>query len=72
MLIIKLEEIENNMQVKINIGIEDVIIDIIKNFIRILVNKFVCVSNEIVILGKYCKYINIVFSLYCKSLIKVL
>lgn len=71
-LIIKLEEIENNMQAKINTGIEDVTTDIIKNFTRILANKLACASNETVISGKHCKYINTVFSSYCKSLIKAL
>lgn len=70
MLIIKLEEIENNMQAKINTGIEDVTTDIIKNFTRILANKLACASNETVKSGKHCKYINTVFSSYCKSLIK--
>lgn len=70
MLIIKLEKIENNMQAKINTGIENVTTDIIKNFTRILENKIACASNETVISGKHCKYINTVFSSYCKSLIK--
>uniref|UniRef100_A0A8W8JNV4 Fibrinogen C-terminal domain-containing protein n=1 Tax=Magallana gigas TaxID=29159 RepID=A0A8W8JNV4_MAGGI len=54
MLIIKLEEIENNMQAKINTGIEDVTTDIIKNFTRILANKLACASNETVISGSSC------------------
>lgn len=70
MLIIKLEEIENNMLAKINTGIEDVTTDIIKNVTRILENKLACTSNETVISGKHCKYINTVLSSYCKSLIK--
>lgn len=70
MLIIKLEEIENNMLAKINTGIEDVTTDIIKNVTRILENKLACTSNETVISGKHCKYINTVFSSYCKRLIK--
>lgn len=70
MLIVKLEEIENNMQAKINTGIENVTTDIIKIFTRILENKLACASNDSVISGKNCKYINTVFSSYCKSLIK--
>lgn len=64
MLLQKLEEIENNMQAKINATIENVTKNIVENFTKILENKLSCASNVTLISGKLNK-----FSSYCKSLI---
>lgn len=64
MLLKKLEEIENNMQAKINARIENVTKNIVENFTKILENKLSCASNVTLISGKLNK-----FSSYRKSLI---
>lgn len=55
----KLEEIENNMQAKINTRIENLTKNIVENFTKILENKLACTGNETLISGKLLNLVRI-------------
>lgn len=59
MLFQKLEEIENNMQAKINTRIENLTKNIVENFTKNLENKLACAGNETIISGKLLNLVRI-------------